>query len=233
MIDAIRREAERRGITRLCHFTPSRNLVHIVGGPTGILATGHLNADERIVYTPTDLQRLDGYPDYISCSIEYPNSWYLDTARSQDVLFKDWVVLLIHPRFLWMPGTLFCEHNAAGNRGRDVRGGQAAFSALFADSVVGSKSRTFTRSAKHLVCWPTDDQAEVLVPDRIDPSDILGIVVSNETQAKNEAVRFSYLGVLPDRFPIIICPTFYNKRHLSNALRSGRRPTEAVWTGAA
>ena len=60
MIEAIRRDAERRGTTRLCHFTPSRNLQHIAANRAGILATGQLTNDERATFNPTDLLRLDG-----------------------------------------------------------------------------------------------------------------------------------------------------------------------------
>jgi len=93
VIEAIRQEVAKRRIARLCHFTPSRNLAHIAAGEIGILATRNLQQDERSVLNPTDLQRLDGHTGYISCSIEYPNAWYLDRARAQDTLFRDWVIL--------------------------------------------------------------------------------------------------------------------------------------------
>ena len=54
MIARIRDSAARRGVTRLCHFTPSRNLVHIAAGLTGILATARLAEQERAAYTATD-----------------------------------------------------------------------------------------------------------------------------------------------------------------------------------
>ena len=46
---------------------------HIKAGKTGVLASKHLSVDEREVFNPTDVERLDGYPDHVSCSIEYPN----------------------------------------------------------------------------------------------------------------------------------------------------------------
>jgi len=110
---AILEEAVQRGITRLCHFTPSRNLAHILSGGLGILATKHLKDDERALYNATDLARLDGHEDHICCSIEYPNAWYFDRAKDREPLFRDWVVLLINPRYLWEDGTKFCPRNAA------------------------------------------------------------------------------------------------------------------------
>ena len=75
MIASIKREVIRRGITCLCHFTPSLNLIHIVSGTMGVLASKKLKEDERSIFTMTDLMRLDGHEGYISCSIEYPNAW--------------------------------------------------------------------------------------------------------------------------------------------------------------
>ena len=229
MITAIREEAVRRGITRLCHFTPSRNLTHIVTGEEGILATKKLQESERSIFTPTDLERLDGHEDAISCSIEYPNAWYFDKARSKDVLFKDWVVLLINPEYLWLPGTCFCPRNAASNRGRNVLEGEVGFLALFAKSVTGSGRQTFNRSPVHLPCCPTDDQAEVLIPDQIAKSDILAIVVRTETQAKDEIVRLRLMNVSTDYFRFIVAPELFEKRTLSQMIRSGQSPQEIPW----
>ena len=117
-ISPIRKEAERRGITRLCHFTPSRNLGHIVEDPTGILASQYLQEDEKAVFNPTDSERLDGLPKHVCCSIQYPNAWYFRTARSQERLFRDWVVVFIRAHYLWRTGTKFCPRNAAASHGR-------------------------------------------------------------------------------------------------------------------
>lgn len=226
----IKREAQRRGITRLCHFTPSRNLVHIASGTSGILATRKLQEDERTVFTATDLSRLDRHEGHISCSIEYHNAWYFDKARLADVLFRDWVVLLIHPKYLWLDGTKFCPRNASAAFGREIKEGVEAFMALFADSVQGASGYTFHRTSSHLLCCPTDEQAEVLIPDRVPLNDILGIVASSEEQVKNELSRFRHLGIPEDRFKFIIAPTMFKKRALSTCIRSGRRPTEKLWS---
>ena len=229
MIREIKEEAERRGITRLCHFTPSRNLVHIASGKTGILATAHLAGDERSVFTPTDLERLDGHVGFISCSIEYPNAWYFDKARQTDVLFRDWVVLLIDPRYLWLEGTRFCSRNAAAGYGRYVGEGPKAFCNMFAASVEGAGGKTRCRTRERLACCPTDDQAEVLVPDGIALGDIVGVVVTSETQAKAEASRMRLAGGPVDAMRMRIGPVLFNKYDLSNHLRCGQRPVEVVW----
>ncbi|PSB05936.1 DUF4433 domain-containing protein [filamentous cyanobacterium Phorm 46] len=228
MIETIKQEVESRGITRLCHFTPSRNLVHILTGTTGILATKKLQTDERSVFTPTDLQRLDRHENYICCSIEYPNAWYFDKAKSKDELFKDWVILFINPKYLWLPGTRFCSRNAASASGNLVAEGKEAFLSMFDQSVPGAYNKTFTRSNTHLACCPTDNQAEVLIPDTISIGDILSIGVKTKTQAKNEAVRLSLLNVPEDRFNFVIAPTLFEKYNLKECISSGKRPQETL-----
>ena len=175
-IDPIRMSVHRRGITRLCHFTPSRNLAHIANDPRGVLATRHLKADEQTLFNPTDIERLDGYPDHVCCSIQYPNAWYFKRARDNEILFRDWVVLLIGPHYLWRIGTKFCPRNAAADRGRLISEGVEAFDALFADVVEGARS--YRRGPNHPGCLPTDEQAEVLIPDRIRRGDMQGVVVA-------------------------------------------------------
>jgi hypothetical protein len=226
MIDSIKREAERRSITRLCHFTPSRNLVHILTGETGILATKHLQKNERSVFTQTDLERLDRHEGYICCSIQYPNAWYFDKAKSKDILFKDWVVLFINPKYLWMSGTRFCPRNAASGYGRGIVEGEQGFKAIFTDAIPGAYGKTRERSPNHLPCCPTDDQAEVLIPDQIGISDILAIAVPSETQAKNEAVRLDILGIPEDKYKFVVAPDLFDKYKLSDLIRSGKRPDE-------
>ena len=89
-IASIQNRAVQRRITRLCHLTPSRNLGHIAVDPRGILALQHLEKDEKSVFNPTDLARLDGYLDHVCCSIQYPNAWYFRKARNKEQLFPDW-----------------------------------------------------------------------------------------------------------------------------------------------
>src|SRR4051812_22708233 len=119
-----------REVSRICHLTPSRNLVHIGTGDDGLLSTQALQVAERREFHQQDLERLDGYPDYISCSIEYPNAWYLRSRRrsmlGEDRLFSDWVVLAIEPEYLWRGGALFFPPDAAAPGGRPVPAAGAA-----------------------------------------------------------------------------------------------------------
>jgi hypothetical protein len=230
--EKIKAEVERRGITRLCHFTPSRNLGQILSGAIGVLATVNLEKDERHVFAPTDLQRLDRHKDHISCSIEYPNAWYFEKARTREVLFRDWVILFIDRKYLWKDGTRFCPRNAAASFGREVRSGHLAFEGLFASRVTGAYSKDYARTALTPEYCPTDEQAEVLIPDKIALEDILGLAVHSIEQARNEVVRLLYLQVPETRvrgLRIVIAPDLYEKHKLSRMLKMGQRPEEKAF----
>ncbi len=224
----IQEKCRSRGITRLCHFTPSRNLAHIIAGKTGILATSHLEDSERLIFNPTDIDRYNGYKSHICCSIEYPNGWYFAKKRAEEVLFRDWVILLIKPDYIWDQDTLFCHRNAAAAYGSYVKKGYDGFQQLYQNSVVGTGCKTWTRSSTHLSACPTDNQAEVLVPDCIKLEDVIGVAVRDETQAKNEVSRIK-IQKLEINIDIYIAPAFYDKYALSGAIRCGVRPDESLF----
>lgn len=224
----IQRECGRRGITRLCHFTPSRNMAHIIAGQIGILATSHLGNTERTVFNATDLKRLDGHKNHICCSIEYPNVWYFSHIRTSEQLFRDWVVLLIKPDYLWQAGTLFCPRNAAASSGRYVCEGFEGFQSLYQGKISGARNMTILRQETHLTACPTDNQAEVLIPDCIKLFDIVGVVVRDENQARNEICRLRLQGFKPE-FVFYVAPALYESYTLSNAISIGRRPEERLF----
>ena len=219
---SIKASAVRRGITRLCHFTPSRNLGHIAEDHLGILASKHLREDEKAIFNPTDSERLDGYPDHVCCSIQYPNAWYFIKARGRELLFRDWVVLLIKSHYLWYAGAKFCPRNAAAEHGRLVDEGAEAFEALFAETVEGT--HTYRRGRYHPAFLPTDQQAEVLIPDHIRRGDIIGIAVHDDAQAMREVARLKLLG--RDSPPVVIVPEFFDPNALNRLLRAGQVPAE-------
>ena len=83
-----------RGVTRLCHFTKLQSLTHIISSEQGVLASGSICQDTK---NANDTARYDGELDFVCCSVEYPNSWFLKSARSSnyDSIFNDWTVLYI------------------------------------------------------------------------------------------------------------------------------------------
>jgi hypothetical protein len=226
----VRELAIERRITRLCHLTPFRNLLQIAQGG-GIRSTTELRSDERTAFDPQDLIRLDGHPDHISCSVEYPNVWYLASRRRDATplqrLFPAWVCLLIEPAHLWRDDTLMCHRNAAAARGGFIRGGPEAFESLFENPVLGAGG-WISRDRKPNSC-PTDDQAEVLVHKAIPLADACHIVVADETQARATYAALDLIGVPMAQLRWSIAPMLFQSS-LSRTLRSGIRPTERPWT---
>jgi len=219
------------GITRLCHFTPSRNLPHIFRDGE-IRATKDLADDVRACFKATDLKRLDGHRDKICCTIEYPNAYYWNQvkAKGEALLFPDWVVILIDPTVVLRPGTLFCTGNAARGLGTTARPGSEGLLAAYEPSVTGSGGQTFTRSeGKHLNASPTDLQAEVLVPGPIGLDNVQAIAVQRTEQAATEIARLRQLCLSVDSVMWLIAPSMFEPYAQAGAIKSGRRPIENAW----
>ncbi|WP_181320111.1 DarT ssDNA thymidine ADP-ribosyltransferase family protein [Saccharothrix carnea] len=223
-MNAITAEARRRGITRLCHFTRSSALPHVVEAGA-IRSVGDLTRSADF-YRPTDTKRLDNHLDHVSCSIEYPNVWYLKVVQDRDAVFTDWIVFLMDITLLDEPEAKFSPHNAA-SRTVPITGGREGFDMLFANNV-----NQYRRRTGHPDWWPTSDQAEVLVRSPIPISKVQGIVVRDEDQAERETYRMR--GLLPNAAipQLIVAPEFFTPKALSVAVRSGRRPVESRYGSA-
>ena len=218
-MNPIQQECNNRGVQRLCHFTQSRNLAHIFGDSDGLLSTETLKA-KNMPHNPTDSDRYDGRDDLVCFSIEYPNPFYFHKARSKDILFKDWVVLLIKPDHIWAPNTHFCPCNSASANGRYIKADVQGFYSLFAGP---SPGRNWARGANHLSSVPTDLQAEVLVEEPIHLDTITGIIAKTEEQAKREVCRLELQGITMDK-PIYISSETFEKDTLSKLIQNGQRP---------
>ncbi len=223
-MNPIQQECITRGITRLCHFTQSRNLAHIFDDLYGLCSTRTLQ-DHDMPHNPTDPDRYDGRDDLVCCSIEYPNTYYFLKVREHDRLFKDWVVLLIDPSYLWHTETCFCPCNAARSRGGYIQTGLNGFRSLYATTSPGI---SFSRPARHLPAAPTDIQAEVLLKDPIPLESIIGIVVKSEEQAQREVCRLNLQGISIDK-PIYIAPDFFKRTTLSGLIQRGVRANEILY----
>jgi len=222
--------AEARGVSRLCHFTPSLNLPHILRDGC-VRPTSELTADVRACFEQTDLSRLDGHPDCVCCSIEYPNVYYLAQARQRGRFrsFPDWAVLLLACDVLDRPGVLFSQRNAAAGGGRNLIPSASGFLRCYETPVTGAGGATFSRSSTHLLACPTDVQAEVLVPGPIGINDLIGVVFPSITQARSELARLRIVGLsLGDR-TLIIAPAMFERDALRRAIQGGRRPEEVQW----
>lgn len=223
-MNLIQQECINRGITRLCHFTQSRNLAHIFGDTFGLCSTKTLKS-HNMPYNPTDPNRHDRRNDLICCSIEYPNTYYFLNARNCDPLFKDWVVLLINPSYLWAPETHFCPCNAATSCGGYIQPGIESFKLLYAET---SPRINFSRPFSHLSAAPTNIQAEVLLKDPIPLDSIIGIVVESKEQAQREVFRLRLQNISMDN-PIYIASDFFKRGVLSSLIQQGIQVTETVY----
>jgi ssDNA thymidine ADP-ribosyltransferase, DarT len=222
-VNEVLQRARARGITRLCHFTRAVNLPHI-------LVTGEIRSTAQLAlsaesFRNTDDKRLDGRPHQISCSLEYPNAWYLDSARTVDRNFRDWIVLVLALDLIAGPGVDFCPVNSARSRGSRIADGSVdSFEAMFAPRVTGNSSRS--RSPDHPDWWPTDDQAEVMISGAIPIENVQRIIVENHDQAA--LLLFQLRGqdldaALP---PLFTAADLFSGSRLSKSVRAGIRPEE-------
>lgn len=225
----VRAEVERLGVTRICHLTPLRNLVHIATG-AGVLSNAALTDAEKKAFTPQDFARWDGHPDHISCSIEYPNAWYYKQKAGNDEMFRTWVVMTIDAKHLAQDATRFCHRNASAKGGAYIQDSIEGLRAMYESLVEGAGGRTYTRTATHLRQCPTDNQAEVLVPRFIPIEDVQTIALASDEQAAHVYVGLEQIGGEPDRFTFTVVPEFFHSWRLSNAISRGVRPQERVWS---
>ncbi|CAM4127404.1 DarT ssDNA thymidine ADP-ribosyltransferase family protein [Saccharibacillus endophyticus] len=221
----IKSEISQRGITRLCHFTKVNKLLHIVRNESGVVANAFLQ-DQLDLLDKNDLLRLDGREDYICCSVEYPNTWYLRRIKNNDPIFKDWVVLLLNPDLMVKETTLFCHRNAAANRGEYVKAGETGFRGMFNNPVQGRS--TIYRSRDMLACCPTDGQAEVLIYQNIALSDIIGIAAPTKEHVRKIKSMVSLIPDARQNFEWIVAPELFDV-NWNNIIRTGRRPTETPY----
>lgn len=223
-LDSIREEAESRRICRLCHFTDSANLVSILSRDRGIRSTAFLQKAGIASSGHTDQRRLDGHPDHVCCSIQFPNAWCFSSIR-EGRGYAHGVVLFIEPLYLWQADTKFCPVNAATASGSLIGEGPDAFRGVFAETV--KILRTFTRGPRHPDFLPTNEQAEVLVPNGIPRKHITGVAVRDEAQAEQEHCSLLDHGIAPP--PLVVVPEFYEPQRLSDLLRVGKMPVETPW----
>ena len=207
-----------RGVTRLCHFTKLKDLTHIIATDNGILASNAIRPD---VKDPKDPARYDGEMDYVCCSVEYPNSWYLRKAqeRDEDQIFREWAVVFIDLSVLRHRSIKFCPCNAAKMRGAYIKDNVSDMDSLFASPDILNRKRT----AQMLPCCPTNDQAEILVKDNIPFSFLRGFAVCCEDDAKRIYAMLKTFG--KPAVPIYVAPDVLGTKW-SRQIREGVRPEE-------
>lgn len=218
--DLARRLSE-LGISRVTHFTSTRNLPRIFGAGQ-VLSTGTLLATGA-TFDATDAERFDGHLGHICCNLEYPNFYYFAKAtRKQNAInYSDWAVLLLDPTVATQDGVLFAPGNAAKGSGADLRPSVAGLDSMYAPSVYG-----FARAVNHRSASPTDVQAEVLIPGPIEMSAVLGIVVPDASSLKREVGRLEQIGHDPHILNWYVSAGMFERDSIVRAVR-GDRPIPA------
>lgn len=210
---------KKHGVTRLCHFTKFQKLCHILESEQGILASSVISNDIKNV---TDAERYDGETNYVCCSIQYPNSWYLSKARDKnfDLIFKEWVILYIQPFVLNHRNAKFCPCNASKEFGAYINNDMSQLESIFAPKQPTYK---YLRSSMMPACCPTDGQAEILIKNNIPRNLIFGIVVPNKEMAERTAAMLKITN--QTQIKISICKEIFTKTW-SDMVRNGQLPKE-------
>jgi ssDNA thymidine ADP-ribosyltransferase, DarT len=217
---AVQQAIQQKGVTRLTHFTPARNLPHIFSGGY-LMSVAQMTEDVRAYYTSTDENRFDGHPELLSCSIQYPNAFYLQKARGAPKAqnYPEWACLLIDPTTAARVGSLFSPRNAAAGSGSLLTAGLAGFEACYASTVLGSGGQMYTRGPHHNLSSPTDVQAEVLVPTPISIDLILGVVMASEALVTQEQARLRRLQLDPDAVRWFAAEGFFRTMDVTTAVQ--------------
>jgi len=170
--------ARGRGISQLVHFTRIDSIASIIEHD-GILSRKHAECvDVKIKRNDSNQLKPS---DHISCTIQFPNIWVLD-AFKQRFPGTSWAYLHIAP----MPALgLFDARFTPVNEktaGVEPRDGIGGLEWIYEAKPVASVKKE--RGEGHCTAAPTDLQAEVLIPRKIDLDMIKEVVVETSADAK-------------------------------------------------
>ena len=210
---------QRRNVTRLCHFTKFQKFPHIIFSEKGIVSSASITPDTE---TLTDPARYDGEPEYVCCSVQYPNSWFLTKSkeRNTDFIFSEWVVIYISPDVLNYREAKFSPCNASKECGKYINDNMEEIESIFADRV---PTFPYQRTEKMLSSCPTDGQAEILIQHNIPRRFITGIAVNEEVLAARVHAVLELCCITT--IPIYIAPDVMSKRW-SDLIKKGMTPDE-------
>ncbi len=212
----VRAAAQRREISRLCHFTRVSALASIIetDGLWSRTALGTLEIDCQ----PNDPVRYDGHLDYISCSVQYPNVSVLREFMAR--IPVDWVIILMAPDPLSWESTRFCPVNAAKGKGADIDDGYPAFERLFAPHIKPEWPRQ--RSIYQPPCCPTYIQAEALILEHIPLTLFRSLIFRDQTGGERARSMLCLDESLPD-VALQVSDTLFSPQ-LEETVRSGLTP---------
>jgi hypothetical protein len=204
---------QQRGIQHLVHFTTTFNLYGMFQAG-GVLSRKCLEAsdvdtkDIMDFVKFTDEKRYDD-PSYINCSIEECNHGLFNTfqQKTKDEMDVHWCVLKLDAAIMMKPGVLFSRTNAANSHNKrtgGIRPGVAGFEALFLDELEVRSSRSNRRLTRHRLSpsQPTDEQAEVLIQDKVGLEAIRQICFLNKEELAECKAAFDSCGFDTSKFVV-------------------------------
>lgn len=159
-----------RNIKHLYHFSALENINSIM--QNGILSIDMLRR-LNIKYDLNDNFRLDNHNNYISCSIEFPNGILLNNFKSKFGYKKKYVIFEIDIDVLNYKFARCCSINAATMGGNLIVGIDKLF------TLYGGYRLNMPES------FPTSEQAEILVKDKIETNYIKKIIFESEDDEKD------------------------------------------------
>ena len=206
-----------RGVTRLCHMTQIEKIIEMIANGNGIVANEFLQDFSKFI---NDHERLDGKNDYVSTSIQYPNTWYYRNKKDSIPGMKDWAVIFINPYSCIDINSIFCPVNSAKGRGQYIGKDIEVLIHSFDKNVRGRE-----RLSSMLANCPTDDQAEVMIYHSVLLRDFMGIAFENEA-VLNRFLKLSNRRNL-DLPSLYIAPELFDTS-LSTKIRCGIVPEERL-----
>ncbi len=218
---AIRGFMTERGVTRIVHFTSFPGLVGILSlgkvlsrKAMELYRSQNPNSNLCYFFGCNDSGRWDMKLDYINMSIEHINAKLLWKFQMDDsgTERNPWCILEFAPLCLEMEGVLFSISNAASNfvRKYGVCGGVFGLQRMFYQSLCQSfalsesdlapltdkyPSLALKRSTTIPMHYPTDEQAEVLIPNELPLEFLRGIVFQTETEKQYVMDRLPQWGI--------------------------------------
>lgn len=174
LAESIRARAYARKIPYLVHFTPIGNVESIV--EDGLKSRYTLDGHEYIF---TDEYRHDGWLDWISLSVSFPNYRMFYKKRNSPNNIDGWAILLIKRDVLWELDCRFMPTNAASFGIRLFRDDEWSSIEAFDDMFNYVEHRKGIPDH-----FTTDPQAEVMVRNEVPKHYIHKIAVEHQSDQK-------------------------------------------------
>lgn len=160
---------EERNVKNLIHFTHTNNLKSIL--ENGICSIKQCER-ENINYFASDNKRLDGFIDYVSLSIEFPN--YEMFYKKRKSYGEDYAVIVIDTSVLSLytqDEMKFSTSNAAASKTK-ISSNLANLKKMFENEKLRNKLLLPEN-------YTTDPQAEILIKDKIPPEYIKKVYIND------------------------------------------------------